>query len=115
MRRHGWLLLLLPILGCQESRPGSPSAPPASLSGQASNGAIRVYSTGPDGAPEQNQASAKAVVGYIDATRQTLDVCAFELDNRVITDALVQAVHRGVRVRLVTETNYLNENGVKAL
>lgn len=115
MRRHGWLLLLLPVLGCQESRPGSPSGPSASPSGQASNGAIRVFFTRPDGTPEQNQAIAKAVVGYIDATRQTLDVCAFELDNRIITQALVQAAQRGVRVRLVTETNYLDESGVKAL
>jgi phosphatidylserine/phosphatidylglycerophosphate/cardiolipin synthase-like enzyme len=78
-------------------------------------GAIRVYFTRPEQPPEQSGDIAHAVVGYVDATQRTLDVAAFELDNRLITDALVRAVQRGVRVRLVTETNYLNESGVKAL
>ena len=42
-------------------------------------------------------------------------MAAFELDNRIITDAIVRAVQRGVRVRLVTETDYLDDSGVKAL
>jgi len=78
-------------------------------------GPIRVYFTRPDQPPEQPGDIAHAVVGYIDATERTLDVAAFELDNRTITDALVRAVRRGVRVRLVTESNYLDESGVKAL
>lgn len=77
-------------------------------------GEIRVYFTKPGQAPQPGDI-AHAVVGYIDATQQTLDVCAFELDNLVITEALVRAVRRGVKVRLVTETNYINESGVQAL
>src|SRR5262245_36029236 len=117
MRRHGWLLLLvLPILGCDASEPGSESgASTTTIGGQSGSGAIRVYFTCPNGPPEKNQAIAKAVVAYIQAARQTLEVCAFELDNRIITEALVQAVQRGVRVRLVTETNYLDASGVNAL
>ena len=55
------------------------------------------------------------VAGYVDGTKQTLDVCCFELDNRVVIDALVRAARRGVRVRLVTETDYLAEVGVSDL
>jgi len=78
-------------------------------------GTVRVYFTRPDQPPDQPGDIAHAVVGYVDATERTLDVCAFELDNRVITDSLVRAVRRGVRVRLVTESNYIEESGVKAL
>ncbi len=81
----------------------------------ADTGAVRVYFTRPDHAPETVGDIAHAVVGYIDATERSLDVAAFELDNRLITDALVKAARRGVRVRLVTESNYIDESGVKAL
>ena len=91
---------------------------PANQPGQvtdADTGAIRVYFTRPDQAPETPGDIAHAVVGYIDATERTLDVAAFELDNRLITDALVRAVRKGVKVRLVTETNYIDASGIKAL
>jgi phosphatidylserine/phosphatidylglycerophosphate/cardiolipin synthase-like enzyme len=79
------------------------------------SGAVRVYFTRPEQQPDQPGDIAHDLADYIDKTERTLDVAAFELDNRVITDALVRAVQRGVRVRLVTETNYLAESGVKAL
>lgn len=79
------------------------------------SGAIRVYFTHPEKGGPQPGDIAHAVVDYVDATQRTLDVCAFELDNKLITEALVRAVKRGVRVRLVTETNYLDESGVHAL
>lgn len=81
----------------------------------ADTGAISVYFTRPEQPPEQPGDIAHAVVGYIDGTQQTLDVAGFEVDNRIITDALVRAVQRGVRVRLVTETDYIGDSGVKAL
>ncbi|HEX3148525.1 MAG TPA: phospholipase D-like domain-containing protein [Gemmataceae bacterium] len=94
----------------------APTAAPSGTSGvDGDTGAIRVYFTHPENPPEQAGDIAHAVVGYIDATEQTLDVAAFELDNRIITDALVRAVRRGVRVRCVTETNYIDESGIKAL
>jgi phosphatidylserine/phosphatidylglycerophosphate/cardiolipin synthase-like enzyme len=82
---------------------------------ETDTGAVHVYFTRPEQPPEQPGDIAHAVTGYIDGTERTLDVAAFELDNRIITDALVRAVHRGVRVRLVTESNYIDESGVKAL
>ena len=78
------------------------------------SGAIRVYFTQPEKGLQPGDI-AHAVVGFVDATERTLDVCAFELDNRIITEALVRAAKRGVRVRLVTETNYLDESGVLSL
>lgn len=76
---------------------------------------IRVYFTKPENSGEKAGDIANALVGYIDATKETLDVCAFELDNKLITDALVRAAKRNVRVRLVTETDYLQESGIVAL
>jgi phosphatidylserine/phosphatidylglycerophosphate/cardiolipin synthase-like enzyme len=87
---------------------------PAEAPGAADGGTIRVYFTRPDQPPQAGDI-AHAVAGYVDGTRETLDVAAFELDNRVVIDALVRAVHRGVRVRLVTETNYIDEVGVRDL
>ena len=91
----------------------SPNQDGSPQTGDASNSPIRVYFTTP--AAETPGDIAHSVVKYIDATRKTLDVAAFELDNRIITDALVRAVKRGIQVRLVTETDYVNEIGVKAL
>jgi phosphatidylserine/phosphatidylglycerophosphate/cardiolipin synthase-like enzyme len=89
-------------------------SPPAN-SPTEDTGTVHVYFTRPDQPPDQPGDIAHKVVEHVDATEQTLDVCAFELDNRIITDALVRAVRRGVRVRLVTESNYIEESGVKAL
>ncbi len=77
--------------------------------------AIRVYFSRLEGSTGPTETIAHALAGFIDRTRQTLDVCAFELDNQVITQALVQAVQRGVKVRLVTETRSLQQSGVQAL
>lgn len=106
------LLVLFPGIGCQ--RPSGPQQPPASPTASG-NGPIRVYFTRPERKSDEPDNIAKALAGYIDHTQRTLDVCAFELDNQVVTEALVRAVQRGVRVRLVTETNYRGESGVKAL
>jgi phosphatidylserine/phosphatidylglycerophosphate/cardiolipin synthase-like enzyme len=89
-------------------------APPANSPAE-DTGTVHVYFTHPDQPPDQPGDIAHRVVEYVDGTERTLDVCAFELDNRIITDALVRAVRRGVRVRLVTESNYIEESGVKAL
>lgn len=80
----------------------------------ADTGAVRVYFTHPD-QPPQDGDIAHSVAGYVDGTRETLDVCAFELDNRVIIDAIVRAARRGVKVRFVTETDYLGAVGVRDL
>lgn len=76
---------------------------------------IQVYFTKPGAPPAENEYIARAVVAYVDRAKISIDVCAFELDNKIITEALVRAVKRGVQVRLVTETDYIKEYGVEAL
>jgi phosphatidylserine/phosphatidylglycerophosphate/cardiolipin synthase-like enzyme len=76
---------------------------------------IQVYFTRPGSSPHDLNTPAHALARYIGQAQESIDVCAFELDNDVIIDALVAAVKRGVRVRLVTETDYLDESGPQAL
>lgn len=77
-------------------------------------GPVRVYFTTPDKPPESSDIVA-ALTSYIRQAQNTIDVAGFEVDNKVITQALVDAQKRGVQVRLVTETDYLGESGVTAL
>ncbi|MGL6096710.1 MAG: phospholipase D-like domain-containing protein [Fimbriiglobus sp.] len=77
----------------------------------AAAGPIRVYFTAPVGNPADPNDIAHALAGYIDAAKSTLDVAGFEIDNKLIVDTLVQAAGRGVRVRVVTDTDYMDEYG----
>lgn len=122
-----WLWILLALLTggyfgsdriksvWQAGRDSVGQAPATSNAANPVTGPLKIYFTHPEQPPDQPGDIARTLAGFIDQTGKTIDVCAFELDNRVITDALVKAVRRGVRVRLVTETNYLNESGVHAL
>jgi phosphatidylserine/phosphatidylglycerophosphate/cardiolipin synthase-like enzyme len=118
MRRLLLGLIALAAIGCDganslrslnigESKSLSPSA-----GGQT--GPVRVYFTTPEKPPESSEI-AHALVNYIHQANHTIDVAGFEVDNKVITEALVASVKRGVQVRLVTETDYINESGVTAL
>lgn len=79
------------------------------------SGNLAIYFTEPGEQAMKPGNIAQQLAACIDETSKTLDVCAFELDNQVIVDALVRAVGRGVRVRLVTETDYLDESGIAAM
>jgi phosphatidylserine/phosphatidylglycerophosphate/cardiolipin synthase-like enzyme len=111
MRRFLPLMLAFAAIGCNNDTIITLGSAP--LPGEQ-GGLVRVYFTTPDKPPASAEI-VKALVGHISQARTTIDVAAFELDNVVITDALVTAVKRGVKVRLVTETNYLEESGVHAL
>lgn len=87
-----------------ESGPDNQSAQP-----------VRVYFTKPENNGPAAGDPASMLCGYIDEAKATIDVCCFELDNKVIVAALTKAVQRGVKVRLVTETDYIGESGVTAL
>ncbi|MGE3808826.1 MAG: phospholipase D-like domain-containing protein, partial [Gemmataceae bacterium] len=115
MRRTLSLLLLMIVgfLGCDGAKPLSIPGPGAKSS-DGQTGSVRVYFTTPELPPEQSQI-VQALVSYIGQTKETLDVAAFELDNKKVVEALEEAVRRGVKVRLVTETNYLDEIGVTAM
>ena len=45
--------------------------------------------------------------------KTSIDVAAFELDLETVADALAQAAGRGVRVRVVTDSDYIGEDAIK--
>lgn len=83
--------------------------------GGTPGGPIQVYFTRPGHPPDEPDNIAQALINYINQTQKTIDVCAHELDNKRITKALVDATNRGVRVRAVTESDYIEEDGIKQL
>jgi phosphatidylserine/phosphatidylglycerophosphate/cardiolipin synthase-like enzyme len=76
-----------------------------------SKDSIQVYFTNPPGSPDAPGNPAAACAGLIDQARESLDVAAFELNNEVIVKALVKAHQRGVKVRLVTDSDYMDAYG----
>lgn len=65
--------------------------------------------------PAQNKANpnniADACARVIDSARTTLDVCVFEINNDRIVGAILNANRRGVKVRVVTEKDYIEDSG----
>jgi phosphatidylserine/phosphatidylglycerophosphate/cardiolipin synthase-like enzyme len=110
-------LLATAILGC-DGAGGLRSltigeSKPLSI-GDRQMGPVRCYFTTPDKPPESSEIVA-ALTGFIRQAQTSIDVAGFEIDNQAITQALVEAQQRGVKVRVVTETNYLGESGITAL
>lgn len=56
------------------------------------------------GAPTEN-----AIVALLDGAKQSIDGAFFQLNSQPITDALINAYNRGVKVRLVTDGEYGQE------
>jgi phosphatidylserine/phosphatidylglycerophosphate/cardiolipin synthase-like enzyme len=80
------------------------------------NRAPSVVQTGPGGAQLElylmpgDGAKAKArLVGLIGSAKHQVDVAAFELEDRELGKALLEAAARGVRVRLYTDRDYRRE------
>jgi phosphatidylserine/phosphatidylglycerophosphate/cardiolipin synthase-like enzyme len=78
-------------------------------------GSLAVYFTDPGDNAMAPGNPAEKLAGYIDQASSSMEVCCFELDNKVIVAALERAVKRGVNVRLVAETDYMEESGIKAM
>ncbi|GIW78209.1 MAG: phospholipase [Gemmatales bacterium] len=115
MRKFLWAFLILPFIGCDAADIVSlDDQPSARASHDGQSGPIRVYFTQPDRSAK-DAPIIDALVGYIAQAQTSIDVCAFELDNQRITEALLAAKQRGVKVRLVTDTDYLEESGVTRL
>jgi len=47
-----------------------------------------------------------ALVAALDGAQQTVDVAIYELESQPVTEALIRAAERGVRVRVVTDGEY---------
>jgi phosphatidylserine/phosphatidylglycerophosphate/cardiolipin synthase-like enzyme len=88
------------------------SEPSASAEGQASIHAFfSEVSQTPDLNRLQRRNIAAACARAIGTAQRTLDVCCHEIDNRVVVEAIIEAHLRGVKVRVITETDYLEELG----
>ncbi len=55
------------------------------------------------------------VAAALDAAQQTIDLATYQFDLSMISDALIRAAQRGVRVRVVTDTDSLLEKPVTDL
>jgi len=65
----------------------------------------------PDRAADRRDGIDERLAAAIDKAQTSVDVAAFELNLTSVTDALVRAQQRGVRVRLVTDTDYAQAQG----
>jgi len=72
-----------------------------------------VYFTAPLNTTNRNEfvgGTDTVVVSVIKAAQKTLDIAAFEWNNEVINDALLEAIERGVTVRMVADNEHTIED-----
>lgn len=78
----------------------------------------QLYFTDPDrtaGLSEPAGGLPETIVTTFAAAQTSIDLAVYDIDLPVYADALVAAAARGVRVRVVTDSDYLNEAPVQAL
>jgi phosphatidylserine/phosphatidylglycerophosphate/cardiolipin synthase-like enzyme len=109
MHRLGLLCLLLLSTSCQLFR--TPTTYPDADGSVSGRSAVKVYFSTPDHEPKQAGNIADQLATTIRFARESVDVAAFELDNEVIIQALLEAKQRGLQVRLVTDSDYIQETG----
>jgi phosphatidylserine/phosphatidylglycerophosphate/cardiolipin synthase-like enzyme len=86
---------------------------PVSVDGTLSD--IQVYFTNPQNPddPSYHTGGIDArLVEKIDKAKQTIDIAAFQINLETVADALIRAHERGVKVRIVTDTDYVEEDVV---
>jgi phosphatidylserine/phosphatidylglycerophosphate/cardiolipin synthase-like enzyme len=89
--------------------------PPAGVSGGDS---IQVYFTTPkypDTEADHHGGIDETLAADIARARSTVDVAAYDFDLETVAQALVDAQKRGVRVRLVTDSDNVGERAVRTL
>lgn len=112
----GLLLLALLILAVHEcwNRPGIPPAPPAG----EQRGWYEVFFTTPrfpDDPGLHRGGVVDSLIAAIDSARETLDVAVYDIDLLPVAEALLRAQERGVRVRVVTETDNADTKAIARL
>lgn len=114
------LLPLLVGLACQTGGglvPTTPPGPQPTESGVGASPGITLYFTQPEapasdslrGGPDRELAQA------IHAARASVEVAALQLDLWSIRDALIDAHRRGIKVRMVVESDYLDGTELQQL
>ena len=97
------VILAMTLAACEAGEiarpaPAPPGLPPAAW--------YHLYFTGPT--PDQLEGGIpEAIVTSLDAAQKTIDVAIYELDLPSIASALTRAQTRGVRLRLVTDSDSL--------
>lgn len=105
------LLSLAALLALFHFQGGAPAAPQA-IGTPSAPAAVQVYFTQPG---EQAQPAERALVDAIDAARFTLDVATYHFNLWSVREALLRAQRRGVKVRMVVESDNLLEPEVAEL
>ncbi len=106
-------LLALILSACDTPTPipplqdGPTPAPPSNW--------YSLYFTDPGASDYFEGGPDEALAAAIDAARLSVEVAAHELDLDSVADALLRAHQRGVAVRLVLESNYLDEKATHKL
>lgn len=75
----------------------------------------QVYEGDPKIAKQNNNSIDKKLAAILVEAKTYIYAAVHELDNDVITDALLHAHNNGVDVKIVTEDHYINEESVKRL
>jgi phosphatidylserine/phosphatidylglycerophosphate/cardiolipin synthase-like enzyme len=94
---------------------GESTPPPPSIS---SGGSIQVFFTTPkypDTEADHHGGIDETLAADIAQARSTVDVAAYDFDLETVAQALVDAQKRGVRVRLVTDSDNVEEQAVRKL
>lgn len=74
----------------------------------------QLYFTGPT-PDDRSGGIPDLVAASFDGAQKTLDVAVYEFDLTSLSDALIRAAERGVRVRLVTDTDTMEEETINDL
>jgi phosphatidylserine/phosphatidylglycerophosphate/cardiolipin synthase-like enzyme len=107
-------ILLLALLSTACFLEDEALATPASVSSTAANDWYSIYFTDPnadyyEGGPDE------ALVKAIDDAKVSVDMAIYDLDLDSVKAALLRAHQRGVTVRLVTESDYMDEAAIQEL
>lgn len=119
IKQFGALLVLSAVLftaGCLSGNVSDPSGELV-LAEDAPNTLFEVFFTEPENPASKTLRGGpdKALADAIRLARVQVDIAAYQLNLWSIRDALLDAHQRGVRVRMVTESDYIDEAEVQEL
>ena len=104
-------VVVLSLLSACEQVPATDPGFPPTTSSPAPATWYNLYFTEP--APEDPTGGIpEAVAASFDAAQQTIDVAVYEFNLPSLSEALVRAARRGVRVRVVTDSDSLVEQAI---
>jgi len=104
------LILLSLLYACELAPATEPPGIPTQVSSDASRW-YNLYFTGPT-PDDPTGGIPDAVAASFDAAQQTIDVAVYEFDLHPLSEALIRAAERGVRVRVVTDSDSLVEQTI---